>query len=254
MARRQCTHIKDDGTQCRSFAINENGLCRIHSMTPEELSKDQRRLQARRASQIRAAKMDASDHLRGYTVQQAQRLAYVTLERAIEGTADLSEGYAAVAVLFELQGIGQVHTLTKDEIRKSLDELISKSPHRQALVPAPHGFEIRRAYRAQWFKEARRYSTVTGLYVLPLPDFMIGEGEDRETIMRNEAPDLSAWTTEEINEGAADATHVRAYGPDGSMDLIPVETAQATADKATSKRAHKLAARALELHSSLTAT
>ena len=54
---RQCQHVKDDGSQCRAWALREELFCRFHSLTPEERkqeSQDAIAVRRRKSAQRRA--------------------------------------------------------------------------------------------------------------------------------------------------------------------------------------------------------
>src|SRR4051812_47147697 len=59
MPNRQCSYVFDDGRQCRSFAITEEGLCRSHAMTPEQRTEEARH---RQALQVRARRKKNDPH------------------------------------------------------------------------------------------------------------------------------------------------------------------------------------------------
>ncbi len=245
----QCRETKSDGTPCRSFAITDDGFCRVHSLTPQQRSEEARKRQ-QRGTVLKRAKNDALLNHRAIALDKALAIAFNAI-----ASDDVGERWAAANVLLRMTGVFDVYRLTASEMREKLDALIPPAL-REQLVPAWSGADAIRAERSRWYELRRRYSPVTGLYYEPLPDWLVPDGMTAEEIVALEAPDLSTGVVRQLpEEDGTQASHVRVEWPSGETEFVKHDAVQPPApQRADHALAQRLATKALARREELLAT
>lgn len=86
--KRQCEHIKEDGSRCRAWALHGGQLCRLHSIPAEERSEFARQLAATRHEQIREQKALDAKRKRPQPDPVTVRLATDWIKELLRATLD----------------------------------------------------------------------------------------------------------------------------------------------------------------------
>lgn len=74
------------------------------------------------------------------------------------------------------------------------------------------------ALRASWFEQNVRTTPQGELYVIEVPEWYVGPGERRSTVMREEAPNFDGWTVTLVS-----SSHALATAPGGVQTLVAIE-------------------------------
>ncbi len=185
--------VKADGSPCNAYAIRgvEPPRCYVHSMTPEELSEQARKM-AIKSSFVRRA--DASPRvLNGmaerWDFERIVTLAAPALEATLEyppGAPDWSARLSAAFVI--VTAMPRTMRRSPEDVRELLERALPRSTSdRDELLERVQAGEMYKAMRAEWVK-LPRWSSVRGLFVPPFPPELIAPWEDRETVEREELP------------------------------------------------------------------
>jgi hypothetical protein len=182
----QCEAVKENGEQCRGFALVESydspdgPRCRVHAMSAEERSASSRRMAARSAVR-RHNDLDAAPRLSGLegTVTLAEVLFVVreALDARFPITHEEDWGTRLAACGTLLSAFPRDMRRTPGEIRDLIRVAVPEE------VRTPEMEDAARVYkelRAKWDSlDGIRWSDLKGLYVLPYPEWCIAPFENR---------------------------------------------------------------------------
>jgi len=194
---RHCEHVSEEtGEQCKAWAMkatyeDERGpRCRLHSMSPEEVSAAARHA-ARKSAVVRHADTEAATRLSGLdpgvTLGQLMPILREALTARLEtGERDWNAALSACGTL--LAGWPRFLRSSPEECRELL---------RRAIPPEILSDELldtRRVYRELrvcWDDlDGLRWSGLRGLYVAEYPAWMVAPWEDARAIQKSRPADV----------------------------------------------------------------
>jgi hypothetical protein len=216
--------------------------CLTHSRSPEELTEHLKRMGKARQQQ-RRVQADASERTsalaEGASLEDVLRVCTQGLKATfhapgsdIHGTPDIGARLAAAALL--LQVFPKSLRSTPADAAAILRDLASATEHKGLVKVNPS--DAYRSLRSEWFDVCARYSEVRGLYAAEVPLFMIGPGESRAEVIRNEAPSFEAW---KVRTEAISDTHVLAIDEHGDEVFVPRDSERTPEEILSTTHAHR---------------
>jgi hypothetical protein len=193
---RQCEHVNPEtGEQCRAWGLHstfedqDGPRCRIHALTPDELSREASRM-ARANAALRRAEVEATPRSGldpGISLAGVLEVIRPALTATLPaGEADWSARLAAAGTL--LAGFARYYRETPEKVNELLREAIPEEAYDERM----NASRVYLNMRAEWDKlDGLRWSDLTGLYVKPYPAWMIGPHEEAAKVQQSRPKPIS---------------------------------------------------------------
>jgi hypothetical protein len=184
---KKCEALKEDGARCGAWALRESDppRCRIHSLTPEELSAQATKA-AKKSAFVRRSTAEptmSTGLAPTVTLADVLRVCAPALEATFDhnGQPDWTARLAAAGTV--LVSFPRQLRDTPEKVKELLESFLPSTVQKQqGMKERLTEANVYRAMREEWNHLRVRYHPVTGLFSEPYPEHLIGPSEDAKAV------------------------------------------------------------------------